>query len=71
MILELARNVMARHLVANAIRAEWDMYPEIGEYDWEKIVKEADRLAENFRPPLRSFHEAYQMLADQARDEED
>jgi hypothetical protein len=38
MDLDLAVATIARHILATAATdAEWDCYPEIGEYDWEEV----------------------------------
>ena len=73
---EGAARVVARHVIANAAHQDlvgemWELYPEIGQYDWDAVCDEVENvLRVNVRTPLDEFEEAYEVLADRA-DRED
>ena len=55
---------VAQQIAANAVReVQWEEYPEIGEYDWDRIVTELDRLV----PESRFFDEAITVLERRAK----
>ena len=59
--IEGALRIVAQHVLARAAEdAEWDMYPDIGEYDWAEI---AELLTEKLAPYPARFDEAYAFLA--------
>ena len=50
---------VAQQIAANAVRqVEWEDYPDIGAYDWDRIVAELQRLV----PESRHFNEAITIL---------
>lgn len=58
-----AVEVIARHILAQAAaEADWEDYPEIGQHDWDAIVRKVDQLA----PIPARFGEALRILANRA-----
>ena len=50
---------VAQQIAANLVRdIQWENYPEIGEYDWDRINVEIQRLV----PDSRFFNEAITLL---------
>ena len=67
-----ARNTVARHIVAEALRLwatngegylDSSSFPEIGEDDWHRIEAEVLMLSINFRPPKASVESALKFLS--------
>ena len=59
MKLEQAILHVAQQIAANLVRdIQWEDYPEIGEYDWDRINVEIQRLV----PDSRFFNEAITLL---------
>jgi hypothetical protein len=47
----------------------WELYPEIGEYDWEKVEGEIKRILDNIEPGTEEFKAAYEFLEGRTEDE--
>ena len=57
-------DIVARQLLANAVNnLEWEDMPDIGEYDWLRIVERCRELA----PAPDGFDDAVVMLEDSAQ----
>lgn len=41
----------------------WEDYPEIGEFDWDQVVKLAEKMAEKVRPHGQDVADARDFLA--------
>ena len=66
-----AIELVARHALANRaeeVSTEWDFYPEIGEYDWRKVVDRVSALAPY--PTSTEYLRASEMLARRANQPE-
>ena len=64
---EEAVNVVARWIIADRLRdVEWGDYPEIGEYDWERVIDRMDEIAGG--TSVTEFEAAYEFLV--AREDE-
>ena len=69
-----AVRTVALHLVSNLVEMaddEWGNYPEIGEYDFDEVMRIANDLIK--RPTKAEFDEAYDYLklkAEQSQDYE-
>lgn len=66
-----AARVVARHVIASAVMDRcgemWELYPEIGQYDWDAVCDEVGNvLRANVRTPLDEFEEAYEILRQRA-----
>jgi hypothetical protein len=60
--------IVARHIVANlADEPEWECWPEIGENDWEDVVKMVGELAPY--PPHDKYKAAYDHLSARAQND--
>lgn len=63
-----AVDVVARHLVAELVATHagdaWEMYPDIGEHDWTRVVGRAKELA--VHPDPGHYQDAYAVLEAQA-----
>lgn len=58
-----ARAAVARQIVHNALDSiEWENYPEIGEYDWNEVL----RICRLQAPGDHAFAAAYAWLAERA-----
>jgi|GEM_PF-5753478 len=57
----VARDAIARILVCAEEELDWGYYPEIGEYDWERVV-EAVRNLRPAPPDRVTFNAAYEIL---------
>lgn len=69
---ESAVREVARHAMAAAVRRnppQWEDYPEIGEYDWEAVEAEVERVAGRLAAQQEKFDCAYRLLASRAGDE--
>jgi hypothetical protein len=56
---------IAEQIVSREVYPEWDLYPEIGEHDWERVCE----VVEAMTPPAPSdakFKEAYALLESRA-----
>jgi hypothetical protein len=65
---EEAIDTVARHVVGNAVETfvedGWDLYPEIGEQDWERVVAKTRELVPEHT--VERYREAYKILEDRA-----
>lgn len=67
MTVQGAVRVVARHVIASAVENQygemWEMYPDIGEHDWDRVCEEVEViLNESIRGPSREFDMAYGLL---------
>jgi len=69
-VLRHAINVVAQQAIYAATRedvgtgVEWGMYPEIGEDDWKRVLRQIDRATP---PPTRGEYDAaYELLTSRA-----
>lgn len=68
-----AIDIVARHYIDKAIRTaveggvDWSEYPEVGENDWDRVVKRAESITPT-RPETDQFDEAYALLSELADD---
>lgn len=60
----LARDVVARSVILAEV--EWEDYPDVGEYDWLKVIDEAKRIANSLRPSKPEYGPAYDHLKQRA-----
>lgn len=66
---EEAIKVVARYAAAQMmaeVAENWDGYPDIGEFDWERVVHAADELADELEPDMGEYNAAYELLAGRA-----
>ena len=61
--LEIVAQAALRY-VAEDLGDKWDEFPEVGEYDWDRICARACQLAPD--PGLEEFRTAYSVLSDVA-----
>lgn len=66
MNLRQAVTIIAKAQIATGAEWElgeaWEMWPEVGEHDWERIQAEARRLIEKLRPPRQAIEAAEMYL---------
>lgn len=66
--LDRAVDLVAHHVIASLVAAadgaaeEWENYPDIGEYDWQRIVDRVAWLLDELRPDDRAYLAAYEFL---------
>jgi len=70
-----AREVIASHLVASAVRdalsnelVRWEDFPDIGEFDWAAIETRMDQLIAPMSTTQDRFTAAYEVLAGRANE---
>lgn len=63
----VARKVLVAQLedVANL----WEDYPDLGEWDWEAVVEEVKRIADDLAPDEGNYERAYAQLAARAEND--
>jgi hypothetical protein len=72
MKIEWARGVVARRAVVRAFEAsdgiaeDWENFPEVGELDWEEIVKLADHEIKQLDAGDKQYAIAYKFLESRA-----
>lgn len=65
---EEAIRIVARHALVRSIEQhlddDWDMYPDIGESDWDRVCSAARAMV--VEPTDTTYGKAYKFLADRA-----
>lgn len=64
---EEAIDTVARYVLASQcedIYGEWEVFPEIGEHDWEQVCERTTYLARF--PAFKDLRAAYELLASRA-----
>lgn len=71
-VVDRAIDTVARAIVARLPRGIlWEDYPELGEHDWEALVKRVDELTDGMAPSPTILKAALDLLASRADNEQD
>lgn len=69
--LEKSIDIVARHILGRLVDSDdlgemWELYPEIGSDDWERVVEVVQELVPEIHPTDSTYEAAYNFLAERA-----